>query len=64
MAPWAAMWLSLIMLVLEERRCDLHPPSEAIRRSICFDCSMSVQGGEPVFLLLAVFDPQGTSWRV
>eukprot|EP00439_Symbiodinium_sp_Y106_P013389 s793_g1.t3 len=38
MAPWAAMWLSLIMLVLE--------------------------GGEPVFLLLAVFDPQGTSWRV
>ncbi|CAE7244890.1 unnamed protein product [Symbiodinium sp. CCMP2592] len=33
MAPWAAMWLSLIMLVLE--------------------------GGEPLFLLLAVFEPQG-----
>ncbi|CAE7777082.1 unnamed protein product [Symbiodinium microadriaticum] len=37
MAPWAAMWLSLIMLVLE--------------------------GGEPLFLLLAAFDPQGDGER-
>ena len=57
MAPWAAMWLTLIMLFMEAGtdEHDVQIPS--------FSAAPG-KGGEPLFLLLTVFDLQGTSWQV
>ncbi|OLP99764.1 putative sugar phosphate/phosphate translocator [Symbiodinium microadriaticum] len=52
MAPWAAMWLTLIMLFMEAGtdEHDVQIPS--------FSAAPG-KGGEPLFLLLTVFDLQG-----
>ena len=50
MAPWAAMWLTLMMFLMEARSC-------AMRNGDSNDMS---QGSAPLFLLLlAPFDLQG-----